>query len=125
MASHATVSFGIPEVRPATRLRALLRRERGTLWTAVIYSVAIALLTLALPVATQAIVNTIAFGNLMQPLLVLTLVVAAVLVISGILQMIRFHVVELIQRRVFVQIASDSVSRLLRARVDTLQALNG
>ena len=43
MASHATVSFGIPEVRPATRLRALLRRERGTLWTAVIYSVAIAL----------------------------------------------------------------------------------
>lgn len=125
MASHTAVSFGIPEVRPATRLRALLRRERSTLWTAVIYSIAIALLTLALPVATQAVVNTIAFGNLFQPLLVLTLVVAAVLVISGILQMIRFHVVELIQRRVFVQIASDSVSRLLRARVDTLQALNG
>lgn len=125
MATHAAVHVGLAEVRPATRLRALLQRERGTLWTAVIYSIAIALLTLALPVATQAVVNTIAFGNLFQPLLVLTLVVAAVLVVSGILQMIRFHVVELIQRRVFVQIASDSVSRLLRARIDTLQSLNG
>lgn len=131
MATHAAVN-GLPgvgehhsEIRPFKRLRALLRRERSTLWTAVIYSIAIALLTLALPVATQSVVNTIAFGNLFQPLLVLTLVVAAVLVISGILQMIRFHVVELIQRRVFVQIASDTVDRLLRARVDTLQAMNG
>ena len=125
MATQTIVQHVLPQVKPARRLRALLRRERSTLWTAVIYSIAIALLTLAVPVATQAVVNTIAFGNLFQPLLVLTLVVAAVLVISGILQMIRFHVVELIQRRVFVQIASDSVDRLLRARVDTLQALNG
>ncbi len=111
--------------RPVSRMRALLRQERATLWTAIIYSIGVALLTLALPVATQAVVNTIAFGNLLQPLLVLTLVVAGVLVLSGVLQLIRFHVVELLQRRVFVRITSDSVSRLLRARIDVLQMQNG
>lgn len=113
------------DVSPARRLAKLLRNEGNTLWTVVIYSVAVALLTLALPVATQALVNTIAFGNLFQPLLVLTLVVAGVLVLSGILQLIRFKVVEMLQRRVFVQIASDSVNRLLRARTDTLELRNG
>ena len=113
------------DVSPARRLAKLLRNEGNTLWTVVIYSVAVALLTLALPVATQALVNTIAFGNLFQPLLVLTVVVAGVLVLSGILQLIRFKVVEMLQRRVFVQIASDSVNRLLRARTDTLELRNG
>lgn len=111
--------------RPFQRLYALVRQEGRTLWTAVIYSIAIALLTLALPVATQSVVNTIAFGNLLQPLLVLTIAVATVLVVSAILQMFRFHVVEMLQRRVFVRIASDSVNRLLRARVDVLQMRNG
>ncbi|MEO5924118.1 MAG: ATP-binding cassette domain-containing protein [Bryobacteraceae bacterium] len=113
------------EPSPFRRLYGMVRQERRTLWTAVIYSIAIALLTLALPIATQAIVNTIAFGNLFQPLLVLTLAVAIVSVLSSILQMFRFHIVEMLQRRVFVRIASDSVNRLLRARVDELQMRNG
>ncbi len=116
---------GTQGIRPFSRLSALLRQEQNALWTAVIYSIAVALLTLALPVATQAVVNTISFGNLLQPLLLLTLVVAALLVLSGVLQLIRFHVVEMLQRRVFVRIASDSVNRLLRARVDVLQSQNG
>jgi putative ABC transport system ATP-binding protein len=107
------------------RLYSLVRQESRTLWTAVIYSIAIAVLTLALPIATQSVVNTIAFGNLLQPLLVLTVAVSTVLVLSAILQMFRFHVVEMLQRRVFVRIASDSVNRLLRARVDVLQMRNG
>ena len=116
---------GTQGIRPFSRLSALLRQEIDTLWTAVIYSIAVAVLTLVLPVATQAVVNTISFGNLLQPLFILTLVVAAVLVLSGVLQLIRFHVVEMLQRRVFVRIASDSVNRLLRARVDVLQSQNG
>lgn len=103
----------------------MVRQESGTLWTAITYSIAISVLTLALPVATQSVVNTIAFGNLLQPMLVLTIVVAAVLMLSAILQVFRFQVVEMLQRRVFVRIASDSVNRLLRAKVDVLQMRNG
>ena len=112
-------------LRPFQRLRSMLRYERAAVWTAVIYSIAIALLTLVVPLATQAVVNTIAFGNLLQPLLVLTLAVATVLVVSSILQLIRFRVVEMLQRRIFVRIASDSVNRILRAQLETLEMRNG
>ena len=91
----------------------------------VVFSVAIGLLTLAVPVATQAIVNTVAFGNLVQPLVVLSLVVLAVLGFSAVLQTMRFYVVELLQRRVFVRISSDSANRLLRARADELELHHG
>jgi ABC-type bacteriocin/lantibiotic exporter with double-glycine peptidase domain len=70
-------------------------------------------------------VNTIAFGNLLQPLLVLSLVVVSVLGVSAVLQLLRFRVVELLQQRVFVRLASESVNRLLRARADALRLQNG
>ena len=110
---------------PLDRLVALLQLERGDLGVTVVFSVAIGLLTLAVPVATQAIVNTVAFGNLVQPLVVLSLVVLAVLGFSAVLQTMRFYVVELLQRRVFVRISSDSANRLLRARADELELHHG
>lgn len=112
-------------VSPRRRLLALLSAERNDLWVAIIFSIAIGLLSLAVPVATQALVNTVAFGNLLQPLAVLSLVVLSVLVVSAILQVFRFRVVELLQRRVFVRLASESVNRLLRSRAEALRLQNG
>ncbi len=110
---------------PHRRLLALLSAERSDLWVAVIFSIAIGLLSLAVPVATQALVNTVAFGNLLQPLLVLSLIVLCVLSVSAALQLFRYRVVEMLQRRVFVRLASESVNRLLRARTDVLRLQNG
>ena len=110
---------------PHRRLLVLLSAERSDLWVAVIFSIAIGLLSLAVPVATQALVNTVAFGNLLQPLLVLSLIVLCVLSVSAALQLFRYRVVEMLQRRVFVRLASESVNRLLRARTDVLRLQNG
>ena len=110
---------------PHRRLLSLLSAERSDLWVAVIFSIAIGLLSLAVPVATQALVNTVAFGNLLQPLLVLSLIVLCVLSVSAALQLFRYRVVEMLQRRVFVRLASESVNRLLRARTDILRLQNG
>ncbi|MFN7925640.1 MAG: ATP-binding cassette domain-containing protein [Bryobacteraceae bacterium] len=112
-------------ISPEARLRQLLTVERNDLWVAVIYSVAIGVLTLALPIATQALVNTIALGNLMQPLLLLSALVFATLAASGVLQVMRFYVVENIQRRVFVRVSSDTIHRLLRARLSAFEAHHG
>lgn len=112
-------------IPPHRRLLALLSAERSDLWVAVIFSIAIGLLSLAVPVATQALVNTVAFGNLLQPLLVLSLIVLCVLSVSAALQLFRYRVVEMLQRRVFVRLASESVNRLLRARTDVLRLQNG
>lgn len=101
---------------PWVRLRGLLEVEKGNLLVAIIYSVAIGVLSLALPLATQSLVNTVAFGSLLQPVVVLSILLCAFLSFSSILQTLRHYVVEVLQRRIFVQMASDSIDRLLRAR---------
>ncbi|MEZ5288710.1 MAG: hypothetical protein R2712_28670 [Vicinamibacterales bacterium] len=88
---------------PFERLRALLRGERRTLWVAIVYSVVIGLLGLVLPVAVQALVNTIAFGSAMQPLVVLTLFVFVALGFKTVLNALRAVVVEIIQRSIFAR----------------------
>ncbi|MEP7365839.1 MAG: ABC transporter ATP-binding protein [Acidobacteriota bacterium] len=103
----------------------MLQLETSDLIVTVVFSAVIGLLTLAVPVATQSIVNTVAFGNLVQPLVVLSLVVLALLGVSAVMQTMRFYVVELLQRRVFVRISSDSANRLLRARTDQLELHHG
>lgn len=110
---------------PFQQVRSWLNAERTLLWIAVVYSIAIGLLSLVVPVAVQSLVNTVAFGNLLQPLFVLTLVVLAGLGFSGVLQGLRTYVVELLQRRIFVRISSDVVGKLLRARVEAFDGHHG
>ena len=110
---HAPVYHNVP---PSSRLRGLLALESEDLWIAVIYSLVIGLLTLAVPVATQSLVNTVAFGNLLQPLIVLALLVLLGLSLSTVLQSLRIYVVELVQRRVFVRISSTVTKRIVSAR---------
>lgn len=111
--------------RPGQRLRALLRVERRDLGVVVVYSVVIGLLTLALPIAVQSLVNTVAFGNVLQPLVVLTLIVLAALGLSAVMSGFRLFVVEIIQRRVFARVAADFTQRLIRARPEGFDGHHG
>jgi len=101
---------------PQQRLIELLRLESNDLWVAIIFSAAIGLLTLAVPVATQSLVNTIAFGSLVLPVAILALIVLVVLVVSSVIQVLRFQAVEMLQRRIFVRMSSVSAHGLLGAR---------
>jgi ABC-type bacteriocin/lantibiotic exporter with double-glycine peptidase domain len=111
--------------RPGQRLRALLRIERRDLAVVVVYSVVIGLLSLVLPIAVQSLVNTVAFGNVLQPLVVLTLVVLAALGFSAAMSGFRLVVVEIIQRRVFARVAADFTQRLIRARAEAFDGHHG
>jgi ABC-type bacteriocin/lantibiotic exporter with double-glycine peptidase domain len=106
--------------RPLTRLRALLRLERDDVWVVLVYAVAVGLLSLAMPIAVQSLVSTVAFGTLLQPLVVLTVLLAGVLSFSSVLQALKFRVVEAIQQRLFVRVALDVAYRLPRTRADAL-----
>ena len=116
---------GGPALHPYTRLRALLEGERRTLWVAVVYSVVIALLSLVVPIAVQSLVNTIAFGSVLQPLVVLTLFVFVALGFSTVMNALRAGVVEIIQRSIFARVATDVTWRLLRVRVDAFDRYHG
>lgn len=87
---------------------------------AVVYSVAIGLLSLALPVAVQALVNTVAFGSVLQPVAVLTALVTAALAASALLYILRTVVLEIVQRRIFARQASAVLDSLLRFKVDAV-----
>jgi|GEM_PF-281102 len=110
---------------PMDRIRQLFEEERSTLWVIVIYSVAIGLLSLSLPIAVQALVNTVAFGTVLQPLVVLTLIVLVVLCFAGVLTVMRSYVVEIMQRRLFARIAADVMHKLLHVRKDTFDHIHG
>lgn len=104
---------GKPKVeRIWKRLRAFVRLERRELWIVLVYAVVIGGMTLATPIAVQALVNTIAFGSVLQPLVVLSLMLLAGLSFSALLQVLETFVVEVIQRRVFVRVAEDFGRRL-------------
>ena len=110
---------------PAARLRALLGTERGTLWIAVVYSAVIGLLSLVVPIAVQLLVNTIAFGSLLQPLAVLMVAVFLALGCNTALNALRAGVVEIVQRSIFARVATDVTWRLLRVRVEAFDRYHG
>jgi putative ABC transport system ATP-binding protein len=97
---------------PIQRLRKLLQQESSALWVVLVYAVFIGLLTLATPVAVQALVNQVTFGQLRQPLLVLTLLLFFVLLFSGGLRLLQTAAVEQLQQRLFVRLGSE-LSQLL------------
>lgn len=101
---------------PGQRLLALLRLERDDLLLIVTYAVVVGLLTLAVPIAVQALVTTVAFGTLLQPIVILAVMLLAALAFQGTLRALQLRVVESIQRRVFVRTAVDLAWRLPRVK---------
>lgn len=98
--------------KPWARLYAFLRLEARDLWALVIYSVVLGAMSLAVPVAVQVLVNTIAVGALRQPLVVLSFLLLLVLMVFATLSLLRHYAVELMQRRMFVRVSEDLVRRL-------------
>lgn len=102
-----------------TRLARLMRLEGDDLVMVLVYAVFIGVLSLVTPVAVQALVNTIAFGSVLQPLIILTIALLAGLAFGAVLQALRLYVVEVLQRRIFVRVATDFGRRIPRITRDT------
>lgn len=98
----------------------LIRIESKDVWIVVIYGIGIGILSLVVPVATSSLVNIVAFGVLLQPVIILTFLVVFFLGFAGAMQTIQIYVVEILQRRVFVRIATEFAIRFPRIRQDAL-----
>lgn len=110
---------------PLLRTRQLLQLERQDIVVIVIYGVALGLLSLAVPIAVQSLVNTVAFGSLIQPLAVLAILLAVALTGAAILRALQVRIAEMLQRRLFVRIVTEIGGRLPRVRAKALEARNG
>jgi len=103
---------------PIRRVFQLVRTEGHDLWVVLVYAAGIGLVSLAVPIAVASLVNTVAFGTVLQQVFVLTFFVLVGLSFEGIMASMQFLVVELLQRRVFVRVAIDLAHRLPKMRSD-------
>jgi putative ABC transport system ATP-binding protein len=113
----AAIASEGPALSPVTRLRRLAGLERGDIGVVVVYAVAIGLVSLAVPVAAQSLVNTVAFTALLQPIVVLSALVLVGLLAAGVLRALQYQVVETLQQRLFVRTTHEAITRLTQADV--------
>ena len=110
---------------PLRRLLAILRPEANDIWIVTVFSAVVSLLALATPVTVEALVNTVAFGRLMQPVVVLSLVLFGFLGFAAAIRVLQSYVAEIIQRRLFVRVVADLSQRLPRVRQDAYEGCHG
>ena len=104
-------------MKPLARLQRLLRPEWSDISIVLIFAFVVGLLTLATPIAVEALVNTVAFGRLLQPVFVLALILLTFLAFSAAMRGLQTYVAELVQRRLFARVAGDLAFRLPRTEV--------
>jgi ABC-type bacteriocin/lantibiotic exporter with double-glycine peptidase domain len=108
------------EPEPIPRLLQLVQPDRRDIGLVIVFSVAVGILSLAVPIAAQMLFNYVAFGALLQPLFVLGIMLLIVLALAAVMRAIILLVVELLQRRVLVRIVGQLGDRLPRVRAAAL-----
>ncbi len=103
-------------VSPPSRLWSLVLPERKDLWVILVFSMIDGVLLLATPIAVEALVNTVAFGRYLQPIIVLAILLFTFLTFAAALRGLLSYVVEILQRRLFVRLVADLAYRLPRVR---------
>lgn len=108
-AEHSSV----PE-RARVLIRELLASERRTLGTILAHGVGIGIVSIAAPLSADALVSAIAFGGLIQPVVVLSLLLLSALAFGALLRASSYWVVELMEQRLFARVTLEANEQLRR-----------
>jgi putative ABC transport system ATP-binding protein len=100
------------ELQIALRVVRLLHGESHDIAVILLYALAVGLCSLAIPVGVQSVVNSVTFGVVLQPLVVITCLVGGVLLFSGVLRILQLVVVEVLQRRLVVRLSLTLAERI-------------
>ena len=122
--AHSTQPHG-HHLSPLRRLWTLLRPETGDMWTVFAFALVTGLLGLATPLAVEALVNTVAFGRLFQPVVILSVMLLAFLAFQAALRALQTVVVDILQRRLFARVAGDIAYRMPRTPIAGLHGESG
>jgi len=80
-----------------------------------LYGFGISLLSLATPISVQMLINTVANTGLTTPLVVLTIGLFALLLLSGLLNALRIHLMDVFQRRFYARMVAETALHSLYA----------
>ena len=113
-----------PVRSPWRRLAETLRVERSDVWTIVSFATAVGILSIVTPAAIEALVNTVAFGVQLWPVIVLAAVMFGFLALSATLKALQVYVVERLQQRFFVRTADAFADHFARAGIEAFDGRN-
>ncbi len=101
---------------PYVRLWRMTVEDPGDLFLIILYSSLGGILSLAVPLSTQMVVNTIAAGFFLQPIIVIAGLVLGGLLFAAALRLLTIWLVELVRQRAFNRIALRLAYRVPRIR---------
>ena len=113
------------EATPTSRVVDFLLPERKDITAVVVFSAVVGSLALAVPLAVESLVNTVAFGRYVQPIVVLSILLFTFLAFSAAIRALMTYVVEILQRRLFVRVVEDLAYRFPRVRQESLDSGHG
>jgi len=105
---------------PFQRFMQLLAPERKDIIYIYVYAIAIGIVSLALPLGTQAIVGFISGGMWFNSVVLLIALVIIAILVSGVLQIMQISMVEVLQRRVFAKTAFEFAYRVPKIDAEAL-----
>jgi putative ABC transport system ATP-binding protein len=107
------------------RVFRVLHGEAHDVAVILLYALAVGLCSLAIPVGVQSVVNSVSFGVVLQPLVVITCIVGGVLLFSGILRILQLVVVEVLQRRLVARLSLSLADRIPHVEFQQFQSKFG
>jgi ABC-type bacteriocin/lantibiotic exporter with double-glycine peptidase domain len=113
------------EFQIAMRVFRMLHGESRDITVIFVYALAVGLCSLAIPVGVQAVVNSVTFGVVLQPLVVITCLVGGVLLFSGVLRILQLVVVEVLQRRLVVRLSLALAERIPHVEFEQFRSKYG
>ena len=105
-------------------IKKILLKDKPFLISSLIYSLAISLLSLAVPVSVQLLINSVSYTAMIQPVIMLGVVLLVLLTFSSILYAIQFYIIEIFQRRFFLRSSCEVSMALLNAEYKTFEESN-
>lgn len=98
------------------RLALMARAEWSDIWVVLVFALLSGVLALATPMAVQVVVSLVAFGRFLQPVVVVSLMLAALMLFWAGLRLWETYIGEILQRRLFARVVHDLSYRLPRVR---------
>ena len=105
-------------------IKKILGEDKEFFLTAIVYAVAIAILSLATPISVQLLINSVAFTAMLQPILILGLILFLLLSFLAILNVLQFYVSEIFQRKFFAKMSADITLATIKARHENFEESN-
>ncbi len=105
-------------------LKRVLSEDLNFLYVVAIYSIITSILSIAVPISVQLLINSVSYTALLQPVITLGIILFILLIFCGILYALQFYTAELFQRRFLANMSCKLCLRLINADLKQLEEAN-